>query len=86
MEKASRMAGETKSLSDEQKERIAEEKRKAEAKIAEARIMLDEKIAKAESADAFAREIEEARENFLSEKARIEEKLEDIIETIRREG
>jgi len=80
------MAGETKSLSDEQKERIAEEKRKAEAKIAEARIMLDEKIAKAESADAFAREIEEAIENFLSEKARIEEKLEDIIETIRREG
>lgn len=84
MEKAGKLAGSGKGpLTDDQKARIADLRKKAEAKIAESRIMLDDKISKLGDQPAFAATIAEAEENFRREKMKIEEETERKIEKIR---
>lgn len=86
MEKAGKLAGgETGPLTNEQKARIADIRKKAEARIAESRIMLDDKIAKFRSHPGMETSINEAEENFRYEKAKIDEDTERKIEAIRRE-
>ncbi|MBI4665805.1 MAG: hypothetical protein HY751_05265 [Nitrospinae bacterium] len=86
MEKAAKLTGgELKSLSASQKAAIAEARSKTEAKIAEAKIMLDEKMKKIAGRPEYAAALEEAKENFRQEKTRVEEALEREIEAIRRQ-
>lgn len=86
MEKAAKMGAEAKPLTDEQKKRVAGERKKAEARVAELKISLDQKIAAAPAGGAFDREIDEARKGFLAEKERIEAELEAKIDKIRSSG
>lgn len=87
MEKAGKLADSGKGpLTGDQKARIAELRKRAEAKIAESRIMLDDKISKLGDQPAFAATIEEAEENFRRERTKIEEETERKIDKIRQEG
>lgn len=87
MEKAGKLAGSGASaLTSDQKTRIAELRKRAEAKIAESRIMLDDKIVKLGNQPAFAATIEEAEDNFRREKMKVEEETERKIGKIREEG
>jgi uncharacterized protein YjbJ (UPF0337 family) len=86
MEKAGKLAGSgTGPLTDDQKARIAGLRKKAEAKIAESRIMLDDKIAKMGTHPGSQATITEAEDNVRREKAKIEEETEHRIEKIRQE-
>lgn len=62
---------------------IAEARKKAEARIAEAEIMMNDKIKKVAGHPAYGEAITEVRENFVREKTKIEENLEREIEKIR---
>lgn len=76
--------GESKPLTEAQKGKIAEIRRIAAAKIAELKIMMDSKASGgvvSNHADA-----EEDRENFIREKAKIEEDMEHKINMVRQEG
>lgn len=84
MEKAGKLGASGRGpLSDDQKARIAELRKKAEAKIAESRIMLDDKISKLGAQPGSQAIIEEAEDNFRREKAKVEEDTEHKIEKIR---
>jgi hypothetical protein len=84
MEKAGKLAGSgATALTNDQKTRIAEVRKRAEAKIAESRIMLDDKIAKLGNQPGFAATIEEAEDNFRREKMKVEEETERKIAKIR---
>jgi hypothetical protein len=84
MEKAGKLADSGRGpLTDDQKTRIAELRKKAEAKIAESRIMLDDKISRLGTQPGSQAVIEEAEDNIRREKAKIEEETERKIEKIR---
>lgn len=86
MERAGKLAGSgTNPLTDDQKARIAELRKKAEAKIAESRIMLDDKIARLGVQPGSHDAIKGAEDNVRREKAKIEEETERGIEKIRQE-
>ncbi|MBF0169915.1 MAG: hypothetical protein HQK87_02305 [Nitrospinae bacterium] len=77
------MGGQTRCLTPEQKERIAERRKVGEARIAEAQIMLDEKIKKSGGRPDFADQIAAARKDFQAERERIDRETEQAIEAIR---
>lgn len=84
MERAGKLAGSgANPLTDDQKARISELRKKAEAKIAESRIMLDDKIAKLGNHPGAQAAIMEAEDNVRREMAKIEEETERGIEKIR---
>jgi len=84
MEKSNKMEGQTrKGLSDEQKKKIAEKRSIAKAKIAEAEIMMNSRIAKMLGEPESVKLL---REGFAQEKEKIEAKAEKEIEKIREEG
>jgi hypothetical protein len=86
MERAGKLAGSgTNPLTDDQKAKIAELRKKAEAKIAEARIMLDDKIARLWNHPGAQATIIEAEDNVRRLMAKIEEETERGIEKIRQE-
>lgn len=81
IEKAEKMEGKKrKGLNADQKEKIAEIRKITDAKIAEAEIMMDSKIAKI-AVDKAACEL--LREDFHREKAKLRENAEEKIENIR---
>lgn len=87
MEKAGKLATSGRGpLSDDQKARIAELRKKASAKIAESRIMLDDKISRLGNQPGSQAAIEEAEESFRREKTKIEEETERKVGKIRDEG
>ena len=84
MEKAGKLADSGRGpLTDDQKARIAELRKKAEAKIAESQIMLADKIAKLGTQPGSQAAVEEAEDNVRRQKAKIEEETERKIEKIR---
>lgn len=74
-----------KSLTAEQKERIANIRSIAEAKIAEEAIMLDQKLKSLAGNEMASAEADLIKREFLRDKKKIEEKAEDDIEKIRSE-
>ena len=88
MEKADKMQGtEAKKLSGEQKEKIAELRRMSEAKIAELQIMMNEKLDKLAGQGPEAQAAtEELNNEFLAQKAGIEERTEGQIEKVRQDA
>jgi len=84
MEKSNKMEGQSrKGLSDEQKKKIAELRSIAKAKIAEAEIMMDSRIAKVLGEPES---VQLLHEGFAQEKEKIEAKVERDVEKIREEG
>ena len=81
LEKASPLA----KLTDSQKERIAAVEEKYNAKIAERRLFLTEKIAKAKGEANYV-EVKELEEELTREIARVTEKAESEKEKIRNES
>ncbi len=77
------MTGATKNLTPEQKERIAEIRKVGESRIAQAQIMLDEKMKQVAGRPDFAEQIEQERREFLEEKERIERDTERDVEAIK---
>lgn len=83
MEKTEKMEGKKrKGLTSDQKERIGEIRKIAESKVAEAEIMMNDKVSKALQDPSV---VEVLREGFQKEKRKIEEKAENNIEKIRDE-
>lgn len=85
MEKADRMGGgKTKKLTAQQKKEIAEIRSKAEARIAEIKIMMDEKVNRLSAAGAEGEAaIGELKREFASEKSKIDEEAERSIEKLK---
>ncbi|MCH8203513.1 MAG: hypothetical protein IID09_00025 [Candidatus Hydrogenedentes bacterium] len=71
MEKLDAASGPVKTLSDEQKEQVAEIDKSCDAKIAETKLTFDEKLAAAPP-----EKVEELQQELASELARLEEKRE----------
>ncbi|HLV02316.1 MAG TPA: hypothetical protein VKZ59_13680 [Acidobacteriota bacterium] len=82
MEKVERGDGTIEKLSDDQKAQIAEIRSKYRAKIAEAEISLQSKIKKARIQGDIAA-IEMARQDFASERQKLEERMEREIRKVR---
>ena len=85
MEKADKVTGGVKSLTDDQKKRIAEIRSIAEAKIAEDTIMLDKKLRSLIGHEMASVEADLLKQELLRDKEKIEEKAEADIEKIRNE-
>lgn len=84
MEKSNKMeGGNRKSISTEQKKKIAEVRNIATAKIAEAEIMMNSRISKI---SGEPESVQLLREGFAQEKEKIEGKAERNVEKIREEG
>ncbi len=84
MEKSNKMEGRSrKGLNDEQKKKIAERRSIAKAKVAEAEIMMNSRIAKVLGEPES---VQLLREGFAQEKEKIEAKAEKDVEKIREEG
>jgi hypothetical protein len=73
------------SLSENQKRRIAELRKRYQAKIAETEIALESKIREAIMGQDFEK-VEETRRNLTGEKRRLEEEMEREVAQIRGEG
>ncbi len=89
MEKTSRLVSEeTAGLSDAQKKRIAEIEAECRAKIAEAEIMLDQKIRGAHAGDRESTQalVDSLREEFARDKESWEEKKNQEIRKVKGEA
>lgn len=77
MEKLNASSGPVKTLSDEQKEQVAEIDKSCDAKIAETKLAFDEKVAAAPP-----EKVQELQQRLASELARLEEKRETEKESV----
>ena len=85
MEKADKVTGGVKSLTDDQKKRIAEIRSIAEAQIAEDTIMLDNKLKNLAASEMAHAEADLLKQELLRDKEKIAQKAEAKIEKIRNE-
>ncbi len=84
MEKANNITGgKSVKLDKEQKEKIAEVRSIGEAKIAEAKIMLDDKLANMTRKPGLFAEIEKIKEEYRTDIERVESDVERKVDKIR---
>lgn len=86
MERASKISGGVKTLSDEQKSEIAEIRSIAEAKIAEESVMLDKKLASLAGHPMQTAESDLLRQEFIRIKESVEADAETKIEKVKQAG